>query len=262
MLIHNFDPVAIDLNFLQIRWYSLAYIFGILIGWFYGRKIISKLRVYNNFSYLKIDDFDDLIPYLIIGIIIGGRIGYVFLYNLEYYINNLLEIFYIWEGGMSFHGALVGIVFSTILFCNKKKIQKLVYFDIISCVTPIGLFLGRISNFINGELYGKKTELPWGVVFPKIDSLTRHPSQIYEALMEGLILFVILNFLAFKKKVILNSGTISMLFVFLYSLFRILIEFYREPDYQLGYIIYSFSMGQVLSVFMIFFSILVYLKIK
>jgi len=171
MFTHNFDPVLIDLYIFEVRWYSLAYIFGILVGWIYAKKIIKHLKTNSSLSYLEIKDFDDFIPYLVIGIILGGRLGYVLIYNFDYYIKNLHEIFYVWNGGMSFHGGLIGIIIATIIFTSIRKIYTFIYLDIIACVTPIGLFLGRISNFINGELYGKATDLPWGVIFPNVGLL-------------------------------------------------------------------------------------------
>ena len=262
MFTHNFDPVLIDLYILEIRWYSLAYIFGILAGWIYARKIIKNLKTNNSLNYLEIKDFDDLIPYLVIGIILGGRLGYVLIYNFGYYIKNLHEIFYIWNGGMSFHGGLIGIIAATTIFTNIRKINSLTYLDIISCVAPIGLFFGRISNFINGELYGKATSLPWGVIFPNIGTFARHPSQIYEAILEGLLLFIILNFLAFKRKLIFKKGLISIYFLFFYSIFRFFSEIFREPDEQLGYLFFSLTMGQLLSLIMIFFGVVIYRRIK
>ena len=262
MFTHNFDPVLIDLYIFEVRWYSLAYIFGILVGWIYAKKIINYLKTNGNFSYLESKDFDDFIPYLVIGIILGGRLGYVLIYNFDYFINKPHEIFYVWNGGMSFHGGLLGIIIATIIFTNARKIYSFIYLDIIACVAPVGLFLGRISNFINGELYGKATNLAWGVIFPNAGTFARHPSQIYEAILEGLLLFVILNFLAFKKKVILKEGVISILFLFLYSIFRFISEVFREPDEQLGYLIYSLTMGQLLSLIMILFAFVIYFRIK
>ena len=166
MFVHNFDPVLIDLGLLKIRWYSIAYILGILGGWIYAIKIIKITTIkYSNFNQIKQSSFDDLIIYLIIGIILGGRFGYVVFYNFEYYSQNLLEIFKIWHGGMSFHGGLLGVVISVFFYSNKTKTNFFKYSDIISCVAPIGIFLGRISNFINGELYGKISTLPWAVIF-------------------------------------------------------------------------------------------------
>ena len=247
MFTHNFDPVLIDLYIFELRWYSLAYIFGILVGWIYAKKIIKHLKTNGNLSYLEINDFDDFIPYLVIGIILGGRLGYVLIYNFDYYIKNLHEIFYVWNGGMSFHGGLIGIIVTTFIFTNIKKIYTFVYLDVIACVAPIGIFLGRISNFINGELYGKATNVPWGVVFPKVGTFARHPSQIYEAILEGIVLLVLVNLFAFKKKLLLKSGYISGLFLIFYSIARIIGENFREPDKHLGYFFNYFSMGVLLS---------------
>ena len=261
MYTHNLDPVLIDLGFIEIRWYSLAYIFGILIGWWFGKKIISHI-LKNTSLKLKLEDFDDLINYLIISIILGGRIGYVIFYNLEYYILNPLEIFKVWEGGMSFHGALLGVIIGTYFFSKKKEVSLFFLLDIIASVAPIGIFLGRIANFINSELVGKVTNAPWSVIFPLVDTLPRHPSQLYEAILEGVILFLILNILIFKKKY--KVGTNSYLFLIFYGIFRIISEFFREPDAQIGYILGLFSMGTILSYLMILsgFVILFVLKKK
>ena len=262
MFTHNFDPVIIDLYIVEVRWYSLAYIIGILGGWIYAKKIIEHLKTNSSLSYLELKDFDEFIPYLIIGIILGGRLGYVLIYNFDYYIRNLHEIFYVWNGGMSFHGGLIGIIVATFIFTSIKKIHTFIYLDIVSCVAPIGLFLGRISNFINGELYGKATNLPWGVIFPNMGTFARHPSQLYEAILEGLLLFIILNFLAFKRKLIFKRGQISLYFLFFYSIFRFFSEIFRESDEQLGYLIYSLTMGQLLSLIMILFGVMIYFKIR
>tara|TARA_B100000945_G_C20416882_1_gene615629 strand:+ start:1464 stop:2279 length:816 start_codon:yes stop_codon:yes gene_type:complete len=253
MIVHNFDPVLIDLGIIQIRWYSLAYVLGILAGWWYGRNIIKKqVQDAKQSNYLK--NFDDLVGYIIIGVIVGGRIGYVFFYNPSFYFENILEIFKLWKGGMSFHGGLIGVVISIYIFSKIKDLNYKIYFDTISCVAPIGIFFGRIANFINGELYGIPTEKSWGVVFPKIDSSLRHPSQIYEAILEGIVLFFILNFLLGKK--FLNHGVISLIFLILYGLFRIISEQFREPDKHIGYIFSNLSIGSGLSAIMIFLGIL------
>ncbi len=250
MFIHNFSPVLFDFGILQIRWYSLAYIAGILIGWWYGKVIIKRtIDEYDN--YFK--NFDDLILYLIIGILVGGRLGYVALYNPNFYLSNFFDIFKIWEGGMSFHGGLIGITVAIYFFSKLRKLDYKIYFDIVSCVAPIGIFFGRIANFINGELYGLPTNKIWGVVFPNVDNFPRHPSQIYEAILEGLVLFLILNFLIFKKK--MSPGLISSLFLILYSIFRIISEQFREPDEHLGYLFQIFSMGSLLSLFVIIFGL-------
>tara|TARA_B100001093_G_scaffold78471_1_gene69628 strand:- start:1767 stop:2549 length:783 start_codon:yes stop_codon:yes gene_type:complete len=250
MFINNFDPVAVEFFSLEIRWYSLAYIIGIFLGWFIAKKIFIK-----NESIIK--KFDDYISYLIIGIIIGGRFGYILFYNPQYYLDNFLDIFKIWEGGMSFHGGLIGIIFATIIFAKKNNQNPFSYMDIVSLVAPIGIFFGRIANFINSELYGKITSVPWSVKFIKIDNLPRHPSQIYEALFEGLILFLILVF--FRNKNFLSKpGLISALFLIFYSIFRFSIEFFRVPDGQLGYLFFNLSMGQILSLILILFGLVIF----
>ena len=239
MFINNFDPVAIQIFSLEIRWYSLAYIFGILFGWIYCKKILIKDK---NISKL----FDDLISYLIIGIIFGGRLGYVLFYNIKYYISNPIEILMIWQGGMSFHGGLLGIFIATTIFAKKNNVNSYIFLDLIAASAPIGIFLGRISNFINSELYGKKTDVLWSVVFTKIDNISRHPSQIYEAALEGLVLFFLM-YLFIKKNYLNIPGLISSLFLMFYSTFRFFLEFYRVPDEQLGFIFLNLTMGQVIS---------------
>jgi phosphatidylglycerol:prolipoprotein diacylglycerol transferase len=259
MFTHNLDPILFDFGFLALRWYSLAYIAGILIGWWFGKKIIIRRfqTVGNKFS---LSEFDDLITYLIISIIIGGRAGYIVFYNLEYFVSSPLEIFKIWEGGMSFHGALIGIVIGTYFFSMQRKLHALFLLDVIACVSPIGIFLGRIANFINGELVGKITTVSWSVVFPKIDLLPRHPSQLYEAFFEGLILFFIMNMIIFRKNY--KSGTCSYLFLIFYGIFRIISEFFREPDVQIGYVLNLFSMGTILSFLMILVGFTIYKFLK
>ena len=243
MFINNFDPVAIEIFSLEIRWYSLAYIVGILLGWFVAKKIFIKNKDINK-------NFDDYITYLIVGIILGGRIGYILFYNFEYYLSNLIDIFKIWEGGMSFHGGLIGIIIASIIFGKINNQNPFVYMDIVALVSPIGIFFGRISNFINSELYGKVTDLPWSVTFVQIDNFPRHPTQLYEAMLEGVILFLIL--LNFKNKNFLfKPGLISSLFLIFYSIFRFSIEFLRVPDAQLGYLLFDLTMGQILSLIMI-----------
>ena len=252
MFINNFDPVAFNFFSIEIRWYSLAYIFGIIIGWVYSKKYLI-----NDKSILNI--FDDRIAYLIIGVILGGRLGYILFYNLDYYLNNLNEVLMLWKGGMSFHGGVIGVVISTILFSKKHNINPFTFLDLIAVVAPIGIFLGRVANFLNSELYGKETEVPWSVIYPKIDNLTRHPSQIYEAIFEGLILFLILNLLV-KKNLLGKKGLISSCFLIFYSLFRFVLEFFREPDPQIGYLIINMTMGQILSLILFVIGISLLLK--
>jgi len=200
------------------------------------------------------------VAYLVIGIIIGGRLGYIIFYNFNYYINNLFEIFKVWEGGMSFHGGLIGIIVASILFSKKNNQDSFLYMDLVSLVAPIGIFFGRLANFINSELYGTPTDIPWAVTFIQVDNLSRHPSQLYEAILEGVILFIILMY--FKNKDYLKKpGLISGLFLIFYSLFRFFIEFVRVPDEQLGYLIFELSMGQIISlIFFVIGIILFYFK--
>lgn len=255
MYSHNLDPVLIDFGIIAIRWYSLAYIIGIITGWWFGKKIIKHILKNIDLKF-NIREFDDLITYLIISIIIGGRAGYIVFYNFDYYIDNPLDIVKIWEGGMSFHGALIGIVFSTYFFSKRKNISTFFLLDIIACASPIGIFLGRIANFINGELIGKATNASWGVIFPNVDMVLRHPSQLYEAALEGIFLFLILNIVVFKSKY--NFGNCSCLFLILYGFFRIISEFFREPDAQLGYLFNLLSMGTILSFLMIIAGFLIF----
>ena len=253
MFINNFDPVAFQVMSFEIRWYSLAYILGIIIGWSLCKKIfIQKTDIG--------EKFDDFITYLIIGIIIGGRLGYVIFYDAEYYINNFFDIFKIWQGGMSFHGGLLGTIISSILFAKKNYQDPFLYMDQVSLVAPIGIFFGRIANFINSELYGLPTNVSWSVIFVQIDNLSRHPSQLYEAILEGIVLLLILIYFV-KKDYLKKPGLISGLFLIFYSIFRFFVEFFRVPDEQLGYLIFNLSMGQIISViFLMIGIILFYLK--
>ena len=239
MFINNFDSVAFQIMSFEIRWYSLAYILGIVIGWTLCKKVFIKNSDIS-------EKFDDYITYLIIGIILGGRIGYVLFYNFSYYLDNFLDIFKIWQGGMSFHGGLLGIIVSSYIFAKKNNQNPFFYLDQVSLVAPVGIFFGRLANFINSELYGTVSDVPWSVIFIKVDNLSRHPSQLYEAILEGLILFIILIY--FTNKNYLNKpGLISGLFLIFYSIFRFFIEFFRVPDEQIGYLILSLTMGQIIS---------------
>ena len=253
MFINNFDPVAFQIMSFEIRWYSLAYIAGIIIGWLLCKKVLIHKSDIN-------EKFDDYITYLVIGMIIGGRLGYIIFYNFSYYINNFFDIFKVWEGGMSFHGGLIGIIIASILFTKKHNQDSFLYMDLVSLVAPIGIFFGRLANFINSELYGTPTDIPWAVTFIQVDNLSRHPSQLYEAILEGVILFIILMY--FKNKDYLKKpGLISGLFLIFYSLFRFFIEFVRVPDEQLGYLIFELSMGQIISlIFFVIGIILFYFK--
>jgi len=253
MFINNFDPVAFQIFSFEIRWYSLAYIIGITLGWLYCKKRLIKD------SYI-LEIFDDFISYLIIGVILGGRIGYVLFYNIKYYLENPIEILMIWNGGMSFHGGLIGVLIASKLFSNKHKVNQFIFLDLVSLSAPIGIFFGRIANFINSELYGRTSELPWSVKFILIDNIKRHPSQLYEAFFEGIILFLILLYF-FKKNYLEKPGLISGLFLIFYSLFRFFTEFFRSPDPQIGYLILNLTLGQSISVlFLVMGFLLFYYK--
>ena len=242
----NINPIAIDIGIIKIRWYALSYICGILLSWLLILKIIKtkNIKVSNK-------NISDLISNCMIGIIVGGRLGYVIFYNPEYYISNLLEILKIWNGGMSFHGGFLGVVIAVIYTSNTYKIPVMVFSDLISIVSPIGIFFGRIANFINGELYGKITNHKYGIIFPKGGSLPRHPSQLYEAFFEGLLLFIILWLLTKTSNILEKKGLITGCFIFLYGVFRFFVEIFREPDLHIGYLYFDLSMGQLLSLPMI-----------
>jgi phosphatidylglycerol:prolipoprotein diacylglycerol transferase len=253
MFTNNFDPIAFQIFSLEIRWYSLAYIAGISFGWLYcKKKLITDQSV--------LDIFDDYITYLIIGIILGGRMGYVLFYNSGYYLANPVEILMIWNGGMSFHGGVIGVIVASILFSNKYKTNQFIFLDLVAASAPIGIFFGRIANFVNSELYGRATDVPWSVQFMVIDSVKRHPSQLYEAFLEGVLLFFILGYF-FKKNYLKKPGQISGLFLILYSLFRFFAEYFRFPDPQIGYLILNLTLGQLISAaFLIVGIILFFIK--
>ena len=253
MFINNFDPVAFQILSLEIRWYSLAYIIGIILGWTYCKKILIK-------DQYILDLFDDFITYLIIGVILGGRLGYTLFYNLEYYLRNPFEILMVWNGGMSFHGGLIGVIIAAWLFSSKHKVNQFLFLDLVALSAPIGIFLGRVTNFINSELIGRATNLPWSVQFILVDNTKRHPSQLYEAFFEGIVLFLLLGYF-FRKNYLQSPGKISALFLIFYSLFRFFAEFFRSPDPQIGYLILNLTLGQLLSVLFLFAGILLlYLK--
>ena len=253
MFTNNFNPVAFQILSLEIRWYSLAYIVGILLGWVYCKKKLIK-------NHKILDIFDDYITYLIIGIILGGRIGYALFYNFGYYLNNPIEILMVWNGGMSFHGALIGVIVASKLFSIKHKVNQFIFLDLVALSAPIGIFFGRIANFINSELYGRATDVPWSVEFVLIDNIKRHPSQLYEAFLEGVILFFILYYF-FKKNYLKKPGQVSSLFLIFYSLFRFFVEFYRSPDSHIGFIIVNLTLGQMISaIFLIIGTLLFIVK--
>ncbi len=239
----SIDPIILSLGIVDIRWYSLAYIFGFIIGSILI-KFINK-RSLNTMTDKRIDNF---LIWSIIGVIIGGRIGYVIFYQFNLFIENPIYIVKIWQGGMSFHGGLIGIIISIFIFCKKHHIDFFYLSDLVSIAAPIGLFFGRVANFINNELYGKITSFKFAIIYPEIDLYPRHPSQLYEALFEGIILFIILIIYFYKTKSKYIVGRISGLFLFLYGLFRFFIEYLREPDHHIGLLFNLISLGQLLSI--------------
>lgn len=252
ILFPNISPVALSIGPFAITWYGISYAASILVGWRYARYLTK----FSPDHKLKPTSMDELMSWVIFGVVLGGRLGYVLFYEPLRYLYDPLSIIEVWKGGMSFHGGLLGVLLSVWLFSKRHKIKFFLIMDIMACATPIGLFFGRIANFINGELYGRITNQPWGIVFPTGGVFPRHPSQIYEASLEGIFLFLILGVMALKYKaqnhVMLLSGT----FLLGYGMARIGVEFFREADENWGYVFDILTMGQILSVPMIFFGII------
>ena len=243
------DPVAVNLGPLPVHWYGLAYVVGILLGWLYARQLLKRERLWpGNTRPMEIARLDDFVTWSVIGIVVGGRLGYMLFYATGTLIANPLTLFYIQDGGMSFHGGLMGMIIAMVIFSRRHDIPVWSLLDLIGTVAPIGLFFGRIANFVNGELWGRVSDVPWAMVFPGAGDLPRHPSQLYEAGLEGLmtliILFIITQFFGTLKR----PGLTASIFICLYALSRIFVEFFREPDPQLGYLFGGFvTMGMVLS---------------
>jgi phosphatidylglycerol:prolipoprotein diacylglycerol transferase len=247
-----FDPVLVHLGPFAVRWYALAYIVGILLGWVYARVLIRNARLWGgnsskNLAPMTLIDFDDFVVWVTLGIILGGRIGYVLFYNFPLFSAHPIEIVQLWKGGMSFHGGFTGCVVAVVLFARKRGIPILSLGDITCAVGPIGLFLGRIANFINGELWGRPTDVPWAMVFPGGGPLARHPSQLYEATLEGLVLLAVLALLI-RMGALKWPGLIVGSFACFYAIARSTCEFFREPDAQLGFLWGGATMGQLLSI--------------
>lgn len=241
------DPIALSIGPLDIRWYALAYLTGFLLGWKYALHL-CKLSPLNRPT---IDDIDNFLPFAVLGVILGGRIGYVLFYQPALYMASPLAALKVWEGGMSFHGGALGVIIALLLFSWQQKIQLLRLSDIVCACVPIGLFFGRLANFINGELFGRVTDVSWAVVFPRGGNFPRHPSQIYEALLEGALLFAILLFLYKKMNMKERPGVTTGAFLFGYGAFRMVVEMFRQPDAYLGFIFWNISMGQILSLPMV-----------
>jgi phosphatidylglycerol---prolipoprotein diacylglyceryl transferase len=245
-----FDPIAVSIGPLAIRWYALAYVAGILLAWWLARRVAARPALWGGRSPIGPNDVDDVIAWCALGIVIGGRLGYVLFYGLGYFVAHPLEIFVLWRGGMSFHGGFLGTIAALLLFARARKIPMLSMLDLAAIVTPIGLFLGRIANFINGELWGRPSDVPWAVVFPHAGPEPRHPSQLYEAALEGILLFAVLQF-AVRLGALKRPGTVGGLFVAGYGLARIAGEQFREPDAQIGYLTGGLTMGVLLSLPMV-----------
>jgi phosphatidylglycerol---prolipoprotein diacylglyceryl transferase len=241
-----FDPVLVHIGPLAIRWYALAYIGGILLGWAYARALVRSERLWGGKAPLSAIDFDDFLLWVTLGIILGGRIGYVLFYNPAHFAAHPMEIFQLWNGGMSFHGGFTGCVVAVVLFARKRGLSILSLGDITCAVGPIGIFFGRIANFINGELWGRAADVPWAMVFPNGGPLQRHPSQLYEAALEGLLLLGVLALLM-RFGALKRPGMIIGAFAVVYALARTTSEFFREPDAQLGFLWGGATMGQLLS---------------
>ena len=244
MIFPQIDPVIFSIGPLAVRWYGMMYLFG-FVGGYFMMCHIARLR---KFEGLTSETISDLLFYGVLGVVLGGRLGYTLFYNSSYYLRHPLEIFYVWEGGMSFHGGLIGVVTVLLLFCWRRHLSVLMVGDLVVSAVPIGLGFGRIGNFINGELWGRVTDVPWGIVFPGAGSQPRHPSQLYEAGLEGIVLLLVIYFL---HRCGARRGVPAFAFVSLYGIFRFVVEFFRQPDSQLGFLWGGATMGQLLSLPMV-----------
>ena len=250
----NLDPVIFQIGPFALRWYALAYIGGLLLGWRYVLHLLKDPKLWptetrGKDKVLKTPatalDIDDLLLWATLGVVIGGRMGYVLFYKPGMLLDNPLSLFAVWEGGMSFHGGFLGVIVGTALFCLKRNLNPLAVGDLVTAVAPIGLFFGRIANFINSELWGNTTNVPWGVIFPNGGALPRHPSQLYEAALEGLLLFFVLRIAMYSYHSLKRPGTNLGIFLIGYGLSRVFIEFFRQPDAHIGYLASFLTMGDV-----------------
>lgn len=236
------DPVLVEIGPLAIRWYALAYVVGLIVGWRYMRRLNAARS-----GALTDLQVDDLLVWVTFGVILGGRIGYVLFYNLPFYLEHPLAALRVWQGGMSFHGGLIGVIVAAWLYARRRGIVFFALMDLLAAVTPIGLFLGRLANFVNGELFGRPSDAPWAMVFPHGGPMPRHPSQLYEAALEGLVLFALLNWLAWRTDALKRPGLISGAFLLGYGAARAFVELFRNPDVQIGFLLGGSTMGQWLS---------------
>jgi phosphatidylglycerol:prolipoprotein diacylglycerol transferase len=247
----SLDPVIFEIGPFALRWYALAYIAGLMLGWRYVIMLSKSARLWPNGLPASREEIDDLLLWITFGVILGGRLGYVMFYNPGYFLAHPRDILAVWQGGMAFHGGLFGVIVAIIIFARRRAIAMLSLGDMVAAAVPIGLLFGRLANFINSELWGRVTQSPWGVVFPNGGPLPRHPSQLYEAGLEGLLLFAVLGFLIWRRGILARPGLAIGVFLTGYGLSRALIERVREPDAHLGFIFSEITMGQILSLPMI-----------
>ncbi len=240
------DPIIFEIGSFALRWYSLAYITGLLLGWLFMRHLAARFH-----PHISREQIDDLLFWVTLGVIIGGRLGYVLFYNASYYLQHPLDILFVWQGGMSFHGGLLGVAAAMLYVSRRHKISVLEISDLVAAVVPVGLFFGRLANFINAELWGRVTNVAWGVIFPHAGDLPRHPSQLYEAFFEGMIIFLLNLILIFRFAIFKRAGFLTGIFLLCYGTARFFIEFFREPDAHLGLVLGGLSMGQILCLFMV-----------
>jgi len=236
------DPIIFQVGPFAIRWYALAYIAGLMLGIWYLKRLALRLPI-----FMKPEDADEFLTWAVLGVILGGRLGYILFYKLGYYLDNPMQMLFVWQGGMSFHGGFLGVVVAGIVFTRRREIPALRFADAVSCVAPIGLFFGRIANFINEELVGRVTDVPWGVIFPNGGPDPRHPSQIYEAALEGIVLFVIVNLVWRNESFRNRTGATTGVFIAGYAAARAFVELFREPDAHIGFLLLGSTMGQWLS---------------
>jgi phosphatidylglycerol:prolipoprotein diacylglycerol transferase len=241
------NPVLFSIGPFAVRWYALAYIVGIIAGWFYARAIIATPKLWGGTAPFTVTDFDDFIIWITLGIILGGRVGYVLFYNFPHFVAHPMQILELWNGGMSFHGGVLGCIVATIAFGWRRGLSILSLGDVTTAVAPIGLFLGRIANFINGELWGRPTDVPWAMIFPRGGPIPRHPSQLYEAALEGLVLLLLLGILV-RLGALKRPGVVAGTAAVGYGVARVICEFFREPDVQLGFLWGGLTMGMLLCI--------------
>ncbi|MBF0282096.1 MAG: prolipoprotein diacylglyceryl transferase [Zetaproteobacteria bacterium] len=242
MIAPQIDPVALQLGPIAIHWYGMMYVFAFISVWFLTRKQLREKGLWQ--TTISAEVYENLFTWLILGVILGGRIGYVLFYNLPHFLAHPIEIFYVWQGGMSFHGGLIGPIIAGWFYCKKHQLPFFTLADHFFIVAPLGLAFGRLGNFINGELWGRVTDVPWAMIFPHVDGFARHPSQLYELSLEGLVLFALLWF---TRRFVMPAGSRVALFLIGYGIMRIFCENFREPDVQLGYFFGFITMGMILS---------------